>query len=139
MRAGIFVDTSAWYALLSTGDTYHARAMAFLPRALAEYRELISTNLVIGETYTLIRSRWGHDAAWQFVRRIRRSRRLRRIFVSEELEREAYELLESRPEQAFSFVDGTSFVVMKEQEIPCCFTFDRHFSAAGFTVLPGPA
>ncbi|MDP2936755.1 MAG: PIN domain-containing protein [Dehalococcoidia bacterium] len=139
MKAGIFVDTSAWYALLNTGDTNHARASAFLPMALAEYRELISTNLVIGETYTLIRSRWGHDAAWQFARRIRRSRRLRRIFVSEALEREAYELLESRPEQTFSFVDGTSFVVMKEQEIPCCFTFDGHFSAAGLMVLPGSA
>lgn len=136
MKGSIFVDTSAWYALISSGDRNHPLASEFLPNALIEFRELVSTNLVIGETYTLVTSRLGYDAAWRFLRQIRKSPRLRRVFVTEELEMKAYDFLESRTDQRFSFVDGTSFAVMKAQGISSCFAFDRHFGAAGFTALP---
>ncbi|MDP2936759.1 MAG: hypothetical protein Q8O86_09750 [Dehalococcoidia bacterium] len=54
MRGGIFVDTSAWYALADNSDANHGRAAEFSPRAVVEYQEIISNNHVIGETYTLI-------------------------------------------------------------------------------------
>ena len=66
MAGGIFVDTSAWYALADKVDVNHGLATEFFPRAMAEYREIVSTNHVIGETYTLIVSRLGRDAAWLF-------------------------------------------------------------------------
>ena len=137
MKGSIFVDTSAWYALADTFDVNHAMAAEFFPGVVAEHREILSTNHVIGETYTLIRSRLGRDAAWQFLRSVRRSPSFRRIFVSERQEEEAYSLLERYSDQAFSFVDATSFVVMKDQGISHGFAFDRHFAAAGFTLLPG--
>lgn len=36
----------------------------------------------------------------------------------------------------FSFTDCTSFVVMKELRIQRALTTDRHFSQAGFELLP---
>ena len=138
MAGGIFVDTSAWYALADKVDVNHGLATEFFPRAMAEYREIVSTNHVIGETYTLIVSRLGRDAAWLFLRNIRKSGRLKRVFVSEKQEGEAYGLLERYSDQDLSFVDSTSFVVMRDQGISFGFAFDRHFAAAGFTVLPAP-
>ncbi len=44
--------------------------------------------------------------------------------------------MERYSDQAFSFVDATSFVVMRNQRISYGFAFDGHFAAAGFTVLP---
>ncbi|MEW6034201.1 MAG: type II toxin-antitoxin system VapC family toxin [Chloroflexota bacterium] len=136
MKTAVFVDTSAWYALADSGDVNHVRAISFLRGALTEHRNLVSTNHVIGESYTLILSRLGHAAAWGFLRSTRRSQRLMRIFVSEQLEAEAYALLERYPNQDFSFVDGTSFVAMKEHGVSDCFAFDRHFEAMGFRMLP---
>lgn len=138
MKGSIFVDTSAWYALADIEDANHGRAKAFVSRALAEYRVLVSTNHVVGEAYTLIRYRLGHGAAWRFMRSTANSGRFKSVFVTEALEVEAYALLERYTDHAFSFVDGTSFVVMKAQGISTCFAFDRHFEAAGFVALPGP-
>lgn len=135
-RKNIFVDTSAWYALADAGDFNHRKARTFFTAALADYRELVTTNHVIGESYTLLRYRLGHDISWKFLGNIRKSQKLRSIFVSEELEQKAYRLLEHYPDQKFSFVDGTSFTLMKEQNISDCFAFDRHFFTAGFTILP---
>ncbi|MBI4287204.1 MAG: type II toxin-antitoxin system VapC family toxin [Chloroflexi bacterium] len=137
MKASIFVDTSAWYALVDASDAHHPQAAAFLTRALANYRDMSTTNHVIGESYTLIRFRLGHAVASEFLRNVRQARRLSHIFVSEEMEQEAYKLLEQYPGQAFSFVDGTSCVAMKQHGITDCFAFDDGFIAAGFTVLPG--
>lgn len=137
MKASIFIDTSAWYALVDASDTNHPLASAFLTKALANYREMVSTNHVIGESYTLIRLRLGHTIASEFLRNIAKARRLRHIFVSEEMEREAYKLLERYPDQPYSFVDGASYIAMRQHGISDCFAFDNLFIAVGFRVLPG--
>ncbi len=136
MKRFLFVDTSAWYAFADEGDERHPEARQSFRSFLLEYREVVSTNHVIGETYTTIRKRLSHAAAWQFLDRIRESRRVTEIFVSEAQERKAYLFLQKHSEQKFSFVDGSSFIVMKERGITDCFTFDRHFIAAGFNILP---
>ncbi|MBI4331215.1 MAG: type II toxin-antitoxin system VapC family toxin [Chloroflexi bacterium] len=136
MSRDLFVDTSAWYALAIARDLNNRAAKTLLGGALDRYRHLISTNHVIGETYTLIRHRWGHEIARVFLENMRKSRRLRIAFVSERQETDAYGLLAAFPEHDLSFVDGTSMVIMRENSILECFTFDRHFAAAGFRCLP---
>jgi predicted DNA-binding antitoxin AbrB/MazE fold protein len=55
-----FVDTSAWFALLVPGDQNHVRATAWLA---AYAGPLITTDSVIDETLTLLRSRGQRDEA----------------------------------------------------------------------------
>jgi len=55
----LFIDTTAWYALADADDKYHVSAKEFLPEALSAYLRLVTSNHVIGETYTLIRTRLG--------------------------------------------------------------------------------
>lgn len=136
IKKHIFIDTSAWYALADAGDVNHARSKIFLPNALADYRDLITTNHVVGETYTLLLYRLGHAVALGFISNIRKSLRLKNVFVSWETEMKAYTLLQRYPDQSFSFIDGTSFAVMKEQGISDCFAFDKHFAIAGFNTFP---
>ncbi len=136
MKATIFVDTSAWYALVDASDANHPRASAFLTKALAHYREMATTNHVIGESYTLVRLRLGHAVAAEFLRNVQKAHRLKHIFVSEDMEQEAYKFLERLPDQPLSFVDGTSCVAMTQHGITDCFAFDNGFISAGFTVLP---
>lgn len=134
MSKPVFVDTSAWFALESRRDRNHQRAAALLP-TLARSRPLITSNHVLGESYTLMQKLLGHDAATGFIRSLNHSRRIEILFTPQELEKKAYQLLARYDDQRFSFVDATSFVWMKKLRVREAFTFDQHFAVAGFVIM----
>ncbi len=131
-ESGVFVDTSAWYALAATRDASHDRATRTLRAMTAARRRLVTSNHVASETYTLIRVRLGHQAAQTFLRGVGESAVTQRVFVPEEWERGAEALLAQYADQDFSYVDATSFVLMRRLGLVEAFTFDHHFSVAGF-------
>lgn len=98
-------------------------------------RSLVTTNHVRGETWTLLRARAGHAAAVVFLDRIERSPRLVLAWVDEQLEHEALAWLRRHDERSYSFVDATSFAVMRSLRIQQALTFDSDFAAAGLTML----
>ena len=98
---------------------------------------MVTTNHVISEAYTLCRSSLGARPAREFLRRVQISAVTRRIFVQETWEREAEDLLVQYEDQDFSYVDATSFVVMRRMGLREAFTFDHHFHTLGFNVV-GP-
>jgi predicted nucleic acid-binding protein len=61
--------------------------------------------------------------------------RLRVELTSRELEDEALRWLRDRDEREYSFVDATSFAVMRSLRINEALAFDGDFTAAGFTEL----
>jgi len=134
--ARVFIDTGAWFALQVTDDRHHRSARETCPVLLGKFQTLVTTNHVIGETYTLLRTVKGYREARTFLEILDRSPRLERYFVTQELERETLALLHRYAEHPFSFVDGTSFTVMRRERIQHAFAFDAHFSTAGFIRLP---
>lgn len=132
----VLVDTGAWFALQVVDDQYHPLAKDVFPRLLKAYRNLVTTNHVIGETYTLLRTAKGFAEAWRFLETLERSPRVERLFVPPQIEEEAYQLLHQYSDHPFSFVDGVSFCIMKKERITHAFAFDSHFAAAGFTRVP---
>lgn len=137
MSKPVFVDTSAWFALESRRDKNHRRAAELLP-TLVRSRPLITSNHVLGESYTLMQKLLGHDAATGFVRSLNHSRRVEILFTPQELEKKAYQLLARYDDQRFSFVDATSFVWMRKLRVREAFTFDQHFAVAGFVAIGTP-
>ena len=55
--------------------------------------------------------------------------------TTEEDERLAWLWLRNRPEREYSFVDATSFVLMRRHAIHEAFAFDGDFASAGFVEL----
>ena len=121
--------------MADAGDRWHVGATQVLRRALARKQRLVTSNHVIGETYTLVRTRLGHAAAQEFLRRSRASAHTRRVFVPEAWEDEAETVLAQFADQDFSFVDATSFVVMRKLELRAAFAFDHHFLVAGYLLV----
>ena len=131
----VFVDTSAWFAIQATSDGNHERAKKALPFALGNFRMLVTSNWVVGETYTLLRTAIGYYEARRFLDSINASPRLKTVFASPEQERRAYLLLHKYRDHAFSFVDALSFCIMKSEDIQTAFSYDSHFTVAGFSLV----
>jgi len=129
----IFVDTSFWVALRNRRDPRHDLARELLERHQAD--ALVTTNEVRGETWTFLRRRSGHRSAVGFLDALERSPRVRVMAVDEAAESEALRWLRMHDEREYSFVDATSFAVMRRAKIRDALAFDGDFAAAGFTEL----
>ena len=128
----IFVDTSFWVALRNRRDGNHAPAEELLRQRAST--ALVTTNHVRGETWTYLRRRAGHRAAVDFLEVVERSPRIRLTHVGQDLETEALRWLRRRDDREYSFVDATSFALMRSLRIGEALTFDQDFAAAGFVV-----
>lgn len=135
MKGEVFVDAGAWIAIGDSRDKYHKSASKLYKRLLAERRILATTNLVVAEAYIIIRRTGGHDPALRFLRAIRESVWLRKLYSDARIETEAERILERFDDQDFSLADAVSFVVMRDRKITEAFAFDQHFVTAGFGLL----
>ena len=132
----LFVDTGAWFALADKSDKYHEQAVEIYPGLLSSYHHLTTTNLVIAESYVLIRRTIGHQPAIAFLENLGASPRLIKIYSDSVLEGTAEDILRKYQDQDFSYTDAVSFAVMKQYGINQAFSFDEHFMTAGFTLTP---
>ena len=128
----IFVDTSFWIATIAASDANHEQATQLANEASDR---LVTSNHVRGETWTFLNRRYGHAPAVAFVDALARTVRLRVEFVSRDLEDEALRWLLQHDEREYSFVDATSFAVMRALRIREAFAFDGDFAAVGFVEL----
>jgi predicted nucleic acid-binding protein len=132
----IFVDTSFWVALRLRRDARHDAAAALVGQH--DTSPLVTSNHVRGETWTFLRARGGHRDGVAFLDMVERTPRLQIAFVDEPLEREAVHWLRRHDERGYSFVDATSFALMRSLGIREALAFDGDFAAAGFVELrPG--
>ena len=126
----VFVDTSAFFAILDADDAMHATAAAYLTTAMDSRTRLITSNYVGVEASALVRSRLGPAA--------------HRVFTDELLPVAEVEWITPREHAAAtsafllvavsgpSLVDRTSFEVMRALGIKIAFAHNRHFAQAGF-------
>lgn len=124
----IFVDTSAWYAVVISTDPNHHLARTWLA---ANKERLLTTDFVIDETLTLLRSRIAGSTAIEFGSQVLSSPDVDVIHVSREQFMEAWRVFRDFAETEWSFTDCTSKVVIEELRIERTFSFDRHFSQFG--------
>jgi uncharacterized protein len=129
----IFVDSSFWIALQVPRDEHHVAAQRVL--RTVERERLVTSNHVRGETWTFLRRHTWHGLAVDFLDRLERTQRAEVAFVSEQVEADALEWLRAHDEREYSFVDATSFGLMRSLRINEALSFDGDFEAAGFVEL----
>jgi predicted nucleic acid-binding protein len=125
----IFVDSSFWIAFYNDRDDRQPEALRLLKQTR---EELITTNHVRGESWTFLRRRAGQADAVRFLDRLDRSDRLRIVHVNERQEADALRWLRRHDERSYSFVDATSFAVMRALHMRDALSFDTDFTVAGF-------
>jgi len=139
--AEILLDSGLLLAHLCRGRTpearaSHRRADAAIRGALGVGGRFVTTNLVVAETHQLLLIRDTRATGLAFLRQFP-DLGAEVIASSRELEARAIgDWIERYHDHDFSLCDAVSFVVMKERGIRRALTFDRHFAAAGFEMLP---
>jgi predicted nucleic acid-binding protein len=133
----IFVDTSAWYAVEVEDDVNHEAACKFLSEiAMGKRGAAVTTDYVLDETLTLLRSRRTLTSACAFIDKIRKSKSVRVFWIDEDLFERATNIFRKSERKSWSFTDCTSFALMRDLSVSEAFTFDNHFREAGFQLLP---
>lgn len=132
-----FADTSWWVAWALPGDGRHGEALAMLQQ-LGRSEQILTSNLVAGETWTFLRRKDSHHTAVTFVDRLHTLASADRLVVhrvTEDQESGAWDWLRRHDEREYSFVDATSFRVMRDRRLREALAFDQDFAAAGFVEI----
>jgi uncharacterized protein len=119
----LFVDTSAFYAAADSGDRSHARAT----EVLADEEQLVTSDHVLVESWFLLRSRGGRASAERFWGAISAGLATVEPVLPGDLDA-AWQIGAAFPDQDFSIVDRTSFVVMQRLGLTAVASFDDHFA-----------
>lgn len=130
---GVFVDTSAWYALLDRHDPEHARVAATVQ---AQRGRLISSDYILDEAVTLVRYRLGWPLAHRLGAALRSGELARLVRVLPADLDVAWRLFTERRDQRLSITDCTSFALMTRLKLDTAIALDQDFKAMGWTVLP---
>lgn len=132
----MLVDTGAWLAVMHVRDRYHTAAVTVLRRLRDERRRLVITNLILAELHLHLVHGMGPVRAAQHLHTILSDPLTEEVFVDPALQAAALsDWIQRFSDQPFTLTDAASFAVMRSRGIGA-FTFDRHFSVAGFQVVP---
>lgn len=132
---GVFVDTSAWVALLTNNDAHHPRATTAFEELQRSRTVLYTSDYVVDETITTILMRGSHKQSVYAGDVLFTSRLIKTISVGSTYLPKAWELYKKFKDKKFSFTDVTSFVIMREMGIRKAFSCDNDFIQAGFEVV----
>jgi predicted nucleic acid-binding protein len=130
----IFIDTSAFLAVLDEGDMNHPAAKIFWKKIISKGDVLLCHNYILVETSALVLRRLGMKAIRVFEQDIIPI--LRIIWVAKEVHTSAVSAHLVADQRTLSLVDCVSFEIMRRTGVHKAFAFDRHFRDYGFEVNP---
>ena len=130
----VFVDTSAFFAILDADDENHDVARQMWGDLLTQEAVLICSNYVLVETLALVQRRLGIPAVRVFQEDIMPV--LNVEWVDESLHQVGIASVLAAARRGLSLVDCISFEIMWRLGIKTAFAFDRHFDEQDFECLP---
>ena len=126
----VFVDTSAFYAVLDADDEAHVQASTEWHGLIDGQRPLVTSSYVCVETSALVQARLGMDAVRALFHDVLPMVTV--VTVDEAVHKNAVATLLGANRRDLSLVDCASFAVMRQRGIVSAFAFDRHFAEQGF-------
>lgn len=125
----VFIDTSAFYALLSKTENKHEDAVRRWTSFIADSTvKLFTSNYVVVETCALVNSRLGMPAVADFSQALLPATTI--LWVDETIHLAAMEAMLMTGTNGPSLVDCSSFALMHTRGIDHAFTYDKHLLAA---------
>lgn len=129
----IFVDTSYIIALINERDNYHNIALKMV-NVYDGYPLVISEPILLEIGNAL--SRGYKQEASEIIDDFLTAPDVELIQMTPDLFKKGFELYKQYQDKEWGLVDCISFVIMWDKKMTDVLSFDRHFTQAGFNVLP---
>jgi predicted nucleic acid-binding protein len=133
----IFLDSSALVALADRRDPDHTTVADFV-QTIKGQALLVTTNYILDETVTVVKRRYGYQAAVRLGRIIRASEFCHYLILTAEDDARAWAAFEKYDDKAWSFTDCACLAVMQRLNIDEVLSLDAHFHQMGLQVWPSP-
>jgi len=130
----VFVDTSAFVAVLDADDENHQKAKGKWEDLILKNVTLVCSNYILVETFALIQDRIGIEAVRTFQEDV--VPMITVEWVGEPMHQTGVMSVLAAARKRLSLVDCVSFDVMRRLGIKGTFAFDRHFKEQGFECVP---
>ena len=130
----LFFDTWAWVAIAHEDDAHHKKVTSFYKTFLLNKGLPVTTDYVLAETITLLRARTNSRDVAVFIDALLAAKEGKIMLerIDERRWPKAWEMSKKYNDKPYiSFVDFTSFVVMKDINVSDVLTADKHFEDIG--------
>ena len=137
MKNEIFADTSGLMPFLVPALPEHVAVVELVRAYMKSGGHFVTTNYVLTELVALMgsRTRLSRPQTLAAIETIHQSPRFEIVHITPEIHQSAFDLLRSREDKNWSWVDAASFVVMQKRGLAQALTTDHHFDQAGFKRL----
>jgi len=131
----VFFDSWGWVAIINKADAYHGEVFSFYKTFLSQSGKPVTTDYILSETITFLRAKISCESVSVFIETILASVKEERMTlerIDEKRWTRAWETAKKYNDKPYiSFVDFTSFIVMKELGVSNALTSDKHFEEVG--------
>ena len=137
MRQGerVFVDSGAWMALALSRDPLHMRAREQWDLLHGVGAKLHTSVPVVIETFTFLDRNANRDVALTWKEAVYQADRVKILPCELRDLEQSWDYFRRPSLHKLSAVDATSFAIMKRARIRVAYSFDHHFSVAGFRLV----
>lgn len=129
----VFVDTSAFLAILDGQDKNAAAAQILWTRLVEGDEVVVTSSYALVESFALIQNRMGLSAVRDFQDKIVPMLDIEWVGLS--LHQAGLSAMLTANRRQLSLVDCVSFETCRRNGIDTVFAFDQHFIEQGFTCL----
>lgn len=122
----IFIDASAYIALLVPTDNLHQKALQLANGILTQSSNHITSYGILGEVLTVGSQRHNRQAAIDFVENVLDSK-THIIIENEEFLKRSFKIFQDITDKNVSWIDCYSFAIIEYYKIEKVFSFDKDF------------
>ncbi|MBI2022386.1 type II toxin-antitoxin system VapC family toxin [Candidatus Daviesbacteria bacterium] len=134
----VFIDTSAWMAYYLSDEPDHIRIKNLIKRFIKERTVIVTSNDIIDETVTnfIYLNPKVANKFIEFVIKSIETKWLTQLWVDEEIQIEAFEIVQKFSGHKLSMSDATTVVLMKKYNLESIISLDSDFKKVGISTLP---
>src|SRR3989338_5614981 len=134
-----FIDTSAWISYSLSKQPKHSTIKSLIKQLIKDRVTICTSNDVVVETTTRLIYDANIKIAERFINLIRegvKSHSLAQLWVDEEIQKEAFGLVQKFSEHKLSLTDATTIILVNRFHIESVISLDSDFKKVGLRVLP---
>lgn len=135
----IFIDETAWYAIMDGNASSHKGITEMFNLALEEETKFFTSNIAVGNTISRIKDNLNADSSLKFNEIIEDAHIgnfLRVLWIGRRTQKEAIRLMRKHSQISLQLYDFANAVLMERRGINTILSDQNEFKKLGYRVLP---